>query len=117
MYLVRFFCAIISDCLLWNFRHEQPEDNELAKQNMQDRYYGRNDPVARKILTKHADAQGLKPPEDVSIVCSSPLSYSSVTHPAVFYSDISLSILSLALFYRILHQKLCFTISSLSYGL
>jgi pre-mRNA-splicing factor RBM22/SLT11 len=50
------------------YRHEKPVDNELAHQNMQDRYHGRNDPVARKILSTHADTQGLKPPDDVSIV-------------------------------------------------
>lgn len=50
------------------YRHEKPVDNELARQNMQDRYHGRNDPVARKILSTHADTQGLKPPEDVTIV-------------------------------------------------
>jgi len=35
---------------------------------MQDRYYGRDDPVARKILATHADSQGLAPPDDQSIV-------------------------------------------------
>ncbi|KAH8116837.1 pre-mRNA-splicing factor SLT11 [Phellopilus nigrolimitatus] len=49
------------------YRHEKPADNELSMQNMQDRYYGRNDPVARKLLSGHAEAQGLKPPEDESI--------------------------------------------------
>lgn len=49
-------------------RHEKPVDNGLANQNMQDRYHGRNDPVARKIMTQHADAQGLAAPEDTSIV-------------------------------------------------
>ncbi|KAI5121657.1 hypothetical protein M0805_002733 [Coniferiporia weirii] len=49
------------------YRHEMPADNELSKQNMQDRYYGRNDPVARKILAGNAEAQGLKPPEDQTI--------------------------------------------------
>ncbi|EJD02405.1 uncharacterized protein FOMMEDRAFT_109756 [Fomitiporia mediterranea MF3/22] len=49
------------------YRHEMPEDNELSKQNMQDRYHGRNDPVARKIFTEHAKTQGLEPPEDESI--------------------------------------------------
>merc|ERR1711991_818959 len=37
------------------FRHEMPDDpdkNPLAKQNMKDRYYGKNDPVALKILRK-----------------------------------------------------------------
>jgi len=49
------------------FRHEKPADNGLQHQNIQDRYYGRNDPVARKILSQHADSQGLAPPEDKSI--------------------------------------------------
>jgi hypothetical protein len=35
---------------------------------MQDRYYGRNDPVAHKILATHADSEGLTPPDDQSIV-------------------------------------------------
>lgn len=50
------------------FRHETPEDNGLSHQNIQDRYYGRNDPVARKILSQYADSQGLAPPEDKAIV-------------------------------------------------
>ncbi|KII88348.1 hypothetical protein PLICRDRAFT_41515 [Plicaturopsis crispa FD-325 SS-3] len=49
------------------YRHEKPVENALSHQNMQDRYYGRNDPVARKIMGTHADAQGLKPPDDKSI--------------------------------------------------
>jgi len=49
------------------YRHEIPVDNDLAKQNMKDRYYGKNDPVARKILSGHAAEQGLAPPEDTSI--------------------------------------------------
>ena len=51
------------------YRHEMPVDNELSNQNLQDRYYGRADPVARKILSTHAESQGLKPPDDVTIVC------------------------------------------------
>lgn len=50
------------------FRHEKPTDGALAKQNIQDRYHGRNDPVAQKIMSKHAENQGLKPPEDTSIM-------------------------------------------------
>ena len=49
-------------------RHEKPTDSALAKQNIQDRYHGRSDPVAQKIMAKHAESQGLKPPEDTSIV-------------------------------------------------
>ncbi len=52
------------------FRHEMPVKNELSKQNIQDRYFGNNDPVARKILAGHAEEQGLKPPEDESVVSS-----------------------------------------------
>jgi len=51
-------------------RHEMPEKNELSKQNIQDRFFGRNDPVARKILAGNAEKQGLQPPEDESVVSS-----------------------------------------------
>ncbi|KDR73524.1 hypothetical protein GALMADRAFT_251241 [Galerina marginata CBS 339.88] len=57
-------CKRGSEC---PYRHEKPVDNELAHQNMQDRYHGRNDPVARKIMSGHAETQGLKPPEDVTV--------------------------------------------------
>ncbi|KAF9227657.1 hypothetical protein BS17DRAFT_774111 [Gyrodon lividus] len=50
------------------YRHERPVDNELAHQSIKDRYHGHNDPVARKILATHAVAQGLKPPEDQTIM-------------------------------------------------
>jgi hypothetical protein len=50
------------------YRHELPVQNDMSKQNLQDRYYGRNDPVARKILAGHAATVGLEPPEDTSIV-------------------------------------------------
>jgi len=54
--------------LIVPFRHEMPANNELSKQNIQDRFFGQNDPVARKILAGHAETQGLKPPEDESVV-------------------------------------------------
>ncbi|KAG8217733.1 hypothetical protein J3R82DRAFT_5892 [Butyriboletus roseoflavus] len=50
------------------YRHEKLADNELAHQSIQDRYHGQNDPVARRIMANHAIAQGLKPPEDQSIM-------------------------------------------------
>lgn len=50
-------------------RHEMPVKNELSKQNIQDRYHGVDDPVAKKILNTHATSMGLAPPEDQSIVC------------------------------------------------
>lgn len=45
-----------------------PVQNELSKQNIQDRYHGRNDPVAKKIMSGHAAAMGLQPPEDQNVV-------------------------------------------------
>jgi pre-mRNA-splicing factor RBM22/SLT11 len=45
-----------------------PQDNGLQKQNIQDRYYGKNDPVAKKILQGVAESKGLKAPEDKEIV-------------------------------------------------
>ncbi|THH12522.1 hypothetical protein EW146_g7618 [Bondarzewia mesenterica] len=50
------------------YRHEKPVENELSKQNIQDRYHGNNDPVARKIMSTHANNQGLAPPEDASVM-------------------------------------------------
>lgn len=52
----------------WCFSHEKPVQNELSKQNIQDRYHGRNDPVAKKIMSTHAANMGLQPPEDQNIV-------------------------------------------------
>lgn len=40
----------------------------MSKQNIADRYHGRNDPVANKILGLNAASSGLAPPEDQSIV-------------------------------------------------
>jgi hypothetical protein len=47
-----------------------PDDKEdpLAKQNIKDRYHGRNDPVARKMLSGYAATKNLIPPEDPSVV-------------------------------------------------
>ncbi|TFL07543.1 hypothetical protein BDV98DRAFT_520513 [Pterulicium gracile] len=58
-------CNRGSDC---PYRHEKPVEGDLAHQNIQDRYYGRNDPVARKIMSSNAQAQGLKAPEDTSVM-------------------------------------------------
>ncbi|KAH9843080.1 pre-mRNA-splicing factor SLT11 [Rhodofomes roseus] len=58
-------CSRGSEC---PYRHEMPVDNELSKQNIQDRFHGRNDPVAHKILTQHAASMGLQPPEDQSVM-------------------------------------------------
>lgn len=50
------------------FRHELPIDNDLSKQNIQDRFHGRNDPVAKKMLSSAASDVGLAPPEDREVV-------------------------------------------------
>ena len=67
---------------IFNFhsRHEMPVQNELSKQNIQDRYHGRNDPVAKKILATHAASMGLQPPEDQSIVRLVPTTRWDVTN-------------------------------------
>ncbi|ORY29617.1 cell wall organization and biogenesis-related protein, partial [Naematelia encephala] len=49
------------------FRHEVPEEGALSKQNMTDRYYGRNDPVAKKILREQSEAKGMKTPDDQTV--------------------------------------------------
>ncbi len=50
-------------------RHELPTDKNdpLAKQNMVDRYYGNNDPVAEKMLGKNKKFPPPPPPVDQSI--------------------------------------------------
>lgn len=45
-----------------------PEENGLQKQSLVDRYYGRNDPVAKKIMREQAESKGLKAPEDKTVV-------------------------------------------------
>jgi len=49
------------------YRHEMPQNNELSHQNIQARYHGHNDPVARKILAANAENHGLRPPDDTTI--------------------------------------------------
>ncbi|KAF4576753.1 Pre-mRNA-splicing factor slt11 [Pleurotus pulmonarius] len=63
-FFVKGECSRGNEC---PYRHEKPENNELSHQNLQDRYHGKNDPVARKIMSTHADNMGLKAPEDQSI--------------------------------------------------
>lgn len=75
-------------------RHEMPKENETQKpsqQSLVDRYYGRNDPVAKKILSQNAESKGLKVPEDKSIVRMSCCGYNGLSiadtgsdDPAVF---------------------------------
>ncbi|CAH0561500.1 unnamed protein product [Brassicogethes aeneus] len=51
------------------YRHEKPTDPDdpLADQNIKDRYYGINDPVADKLLKRAAAMPALPPPEDKTI--------------------------------------------------
>lgn len=51
------------------YRHEKPTDPDdpLSRQNIRDRYYGTNDPVAEKILNRAAAAPTLSPPADTTI--------------------------------------------------
>ena len=51
------------------FRHEMPTDpnDPLADQNIKDRYYGVNDPVAAKLLKQASSLPALEPPSDRSI--------------------------------------------------
>lgn len=54
---------------LVNLRHEKPTDPDdpLADQNIKDRYYGINDPVADKLLKRASTMPRLDPPEDKTI--------------------------------------------------
>ncbi|XP_005190430.1 pre-mRNA-splicing factor RBM22 [Musca domestica] len=51
------------------YRHDKPNepDDPLCEQNIKDRYYGRNDPVAEKIMKRAASLPTLEPPEDRNI--------------------------------------------------
>ncbi|CAK9291129.1 unnamed protein product [Gordionus sp. m RMFG-2023] len=51
------------------YRHEKPSDPDdpLSDQNIKDRYYGVNDPVAEKLLRRASDLPRLEPPDDKTI--------------------------------------------------
>lgn len=51
------------------YRHDKPNepDDPLSEQNIKDRYYGVNDPVAEKIMKRAASLPTLEPPEDRTI--------------------------------------------------
>lgn len=63
-FYVRGECTRGAEC---PYRHEMPETGELSQQNIKDRYYGVNDPVAQKLLNKAGEMPSLEPPEDESI--------------------------------------------------
>lgn len=51
------------------YRHDRPTDPDdpLADQNIKDRFYGQNDPVANKLLDRYSQMPKISPPEDKSI--------------------------------------------------
>jgi len=49
------------------FRHELPEENGLENQNIKDRYFGSNDPVAKRMLNRIRGGGELRAPEDKTI--------------------------------------------------
>lgn len=63
-FYVRGECTRGAEC---PYRHEMPETGELSQQNIKDRYYGVNDPVALKLLGKAGEMSSITPPEDESI--------------------------------------------------
>ena len=50
------------------YRHEMPTAGPLSQQNIKDRYYGTNDPVAEKMLARAATVKQITPPEDQTIM-------------------------------------------------
>lgn len=63
-FFVRGACTRGAEC---PYRHEMPSTGELAEQNIKDRYYGTNDPVAKKMLNRLENMPKLEPPEDKTI--------------------------------------------------
>ncbi|CAF1104064.1 unnamed protein product [Adineta ricciae] len=51
------------------YRHEKPSDPDdpLSTQNIRDRFYGINDPVAEKLLSRYKEAPQLEAPEDKTV--------------------------------------------------
>ncbi|KAG0175619.1 RNA binding motif protein 22 [Apophysomyces sp. BC1015] len=48
------------------YRHEAPGESEVGQQNIKNRYYGSNDPVAKKMLSR-VKGSSLAPPEDKTV--------------------------------------------------
>ncbi|XP_061358548.1 zinc finger CCCH domain-containing protein 4-like isoform X2 [Gastrolobium bilobum] len=63
-FYIRGECTRGAEC---PYRHEMPVTGELSQQNIKDRYYGVNDPVAMKLLGKAGEMTSLEAPEDESI--------------------------------------------------
>ena len=56
-------------CYDFDCRHEMPTDraDPLAHQNIRDRFYGQDDPVAAKMMDRQGQMPTLEPPEDDEI--------------------------------------------------
>ncbi|XP_061355274.1 zinc finger CCCH domain-containing protein 49-like [Gastrolobium bilobum] len=63
-FYIRGECTRGAEC---PYRHGMPITGELSQQNIKDRYYGVNDPVALKLLGKAGEMTSLEVPEDESI--------------------------------------------------
>lgn len=63
-FFIKGSCSRGAEC---PYRHEMPTSGELSKQNYHDRYYGINDPVAKKIMARAVNIPTLNPPKDSSI--------------------------------------------------
>eukprot|EP01104_Vermistella_antarctica_P002842 TRINITY_DN13042_c0_g1_i1.p1 TRINITY_DN13042_c0_g1~~TRINITY_DN13042_c0_g1_i1.p1 ORF type:complete len:436 (+),score=58.74 TRINITY_DN13042_c0_g1_i1:62-1309(+) len=51
------------------YRHEKPIEGDLAHQNIKDRYYGVNDPVAKKMLGRASNMnKAITPPVDKDVM-------------------------------------------------
>jgi pre-mRNA-splicing factor RBM22/SLT11 len=81
-----------------------PIEGELAHQNIKDRYYGVNDPVAKKILNRARDKLTVHPPKDSDLktlyignvdsrISEQDLKYASLTHTHTHTLSLSLHIL------------------------
>ncbi|KAJ1657338.1 Pre-mRNA-splicing factor slt11 [Dispira simplex] len=49
------------------YRHELPTEQEQIKTNFKDRYYGNNDPLAKRVMEKVGERAWLQPPEDLTV--------------------------------------------------
>lgn len=64
-FFVRGECKRGAEC---PYRHEMPITGDLADQNIKDRYYGVNDPVANKMMNRAATFNKVEPPSDLTIM-------------------------------------------------
>ena len=81
-FFVKGFCARGNDC---PYRHELPVVNELSEQSIHDRFYGTNDPIAKRILKGYVDNKPPVPPMDSSITS---LYISGLTDDGIKESDL-----------------------------